>query len=65
MDELTVRLQGENALPSLPPVRWNKAEVEAGNAKGSELDVNYAVEGVSVPFHPGAEKYFKEAGALS
>ena len=43
----------------------NKAEVEAGNAKGSELDVNYAVEGVSVPFHPGAEKYFKEAGALS
>ena len=43
----------------------NKAEVEAGNAKGSELDVNYAVEGVSVPFHPGAEKYFKEVGALS
>ena len=30
-----------------------------------EQDVNYAVEGVSVPFHPGAEKYFKEAGALS
>ena len=29
MDELTVRLQGESALPSLPPVRWNKAEVEA------------------------------------
>lgn len=28
MDELTVKLQGENAMPSLPPVRWNKAEVE-------------------------------------
>ena len=43
----------------------NKADVVAGNAKGNELDVNYAVEGVSVPFHPGAEKYFKEVGALS
>lgn len=29
MDELTVKLQGENALPHLPPVLWNKAEVEA------------------------------------
>ena len=43
----------------------NKADVVAGNAKGNELDVNYAVEGVSVPFHPGAEKYFTEVGALS
>ncbi|MCJ7855743.1 TAXI family TRAP transporter solute-binding subunit [Lachnospiraceae bacterium NSJ-143] len=42
----------------------NKADIEAGHAKGAELDTQYAVEGVSVPFHPGAEKYFKEAGVL-
>ncbi|MBQ6058579.1 MAG: TAXI family TRAP transporter solute-binding subunit [Clostridia bacterium] len=41
-----------------------KEDVVAGNAKGSELDPAYAVEGVSVPFHPGAEKYFKEVGVL-
>lgn len=29
MDKLTVRLQGDSALPNLPPVRWNKADVDA------------------------------------
>ncbi|MBQ3077913.1 MAG: TAXI family TRAP transporter solute-binding subunit [Clostridia bacterium] len=42
-----------------------KADIVAGHSKGTELDTTYAVEGVSVPFHPGAEKYFKEVGALS
>ena len=42
----------------------NKADIEAGHTKGSELDPEYAVEGVSVPFHPGAEKYFKEVGVM-
>jgi TRAP transporter TAXI family solute receptor len=42
----------------------NKPAIEAAHAKGRELSHSYAVEGISVPFHPGAEKYFKEAGAL-
>lgn len=42
----------------------NKDTIVAAHAKGSELDLNYAVEGISVPFHPGAEKYFREAGAI-
>jgi len=42
----------------------NKEAIATGHAKGAELDTTYAVEGVSVPFHPGAEKYFKEIGAL-
>jgi TRAP transporter TAXI family solute receptor len=40
----------------------NKPEIEAAHDKGKELSVAYAVEGISVPFHPGAAKYFKEAG---
>lgn len=43
----------------------NKDAITASHAKGAELDTKYAVEGISVPFHPGAEKYFKEVGALS
>jgi len=43
----------------------NKEEITVGHAKGAELDPAYAVDGISVPFHPGAEKYFKEVGALS
>ena len=42
----------------------NKAKIEAAHAKGTELSTSYAVEGISVPFHPGAAKYFREIGAL-
>lgn len=42
----------------------NKDDITAGHAKGAEIDPAYAVDGISVKFHPGAEKYFKEVGAL-
>lgn len=42
----------------------NKALIEAAHAKGKELSTSYAVDGISVPFHPGAAKYFKEVGVL-
>jgi len=42
----------------------NQAELAEAHAKGAELSLEKAVEGVSVPFHPGAEKYFKEKGVL-
>ena len=42
----------------------SKAQIEAAHIKGSELSTAYAVEGISVPFHPGAAKYFREIGAL-
>jgi TRAP transporter TAXI family solute receptor len=42
----------------------NKAQIESAHVKGKELSPAYAVEGISVPFHPGAEKYLKEIGAL-
>ena len=42
----------------------SKDEIAAAHAKGEEIDPDYAVAGISFPFHPGAEKYFKEIGAL-
>jgi TRAP transporter TAXI family solute receptor len=42
----------------------SKAQIEAAHAKGKELSTSYAVEGISVPFHPGAAKYLREIGAL-
>jgi len=42
----------------------NKALIQAAHAKGAELSPAYAVDGISVPFHPGAAKYFKEIGAM-
>ena len=42
----------------------NLETLQASNAKASELSLESAVEGVSVPLHPGAEKYYKEAGVV-
>jgi TRAP transporter TAXI family solute receptor len=42
----------------------NQAELAAAHAKGKELNIQTAVKGVSIPFHPGALKYYKEKGAM-
>ncbi|MBQ8767167.1 MAG: TAXI family TRAP transporter solute-binding subunit [Clostridia bacterium] len=33
--------------------------------KAKEMSLEYAVSSISVPFHPGAEKYYKEVGAIA
>ena len=40
----------------------NLDELATAHAKGKEVSAKAAVTGVSVPFHPGAKKYFKEIG---
>ncbi|MCL1810134.1 MAG: TAXI family TRAP transporter solute-binding subunit [Clostridiales bacterium] len=42
----------------------NQNVLATGHAKGNELSAASAVQGVSIPFHPGAEKYYKEIGVL-
>ena len=39
-------------------------DIATGHAKGSELDPEYSVSGISVKLHPGAEKYYQEIGVL-
>ena len=38
--------------------------LDNGHAKGKLITAENAVKGAGIPFHPGAEKYFKEAGLL-
>ncbi|MBP5443833.1 MAG: TAXI family TRAP transporter solute-binding subunit [Treponema sp.] len=40
----------------------NLDQLSQANAKGKEVSVPNAVTGVSVPFHPGAKKFFAEVG---
>ena len=40
----------------------NKEEITAAHAKGAELDLTFATDGMAIPFHPGAAKYFAENG---
>ena len=36
----------------------------AGHAKGKLITLQNAVKGAGIPFHPGAEKFYREAGVL-
>ena len=40
----------------------NMDAIKAEHAKGAELSLENATEGLTVPFHAGAAKYFKEKG---
>ena len=40
----------------------NIKDITAENAKGAELSLENATSGMTVPFHAGAAKYFKEKG---
>lgn len=42
----------------------NKDTIALAHDKGNELDAAAAVQGASVPLHPGAERYYKEIGVL-
>ena len=39
-----------------------QADLITAHAKGEELDVTKSYEGISIPFHPGALKYYQELG---
>jgi len=42
----------------------NQGELAMSHAKGKALSLKTASSGVSIPFHPGAVKYYKEKGLM-
>ena len=38
--------------------------LQSGHAKGKSITLKNAVQGVGIPYHPGAERFYKEVGAL-
>ncbi|MDA8870061.1 TAXI family TRAP transporter solute-binding subunit, partial [Rhizobiaceae bacterium] len=46
---------------------WNdktRALLDAGHAKGKSITAETALNGVGIPLHAGAERFYKEAGLL-
>ncbi len=41
-----------------------RAALDAGHAKGKEIRSQTALLGLGIPLHPGAERFYKEAGLL-
>ena len=46
---------------------WEKqADIAAAHAKGKEMTTDVAVSAIGdVPLHPGAERFYKEAGIIA
>ncbi len=42
----------------------NVGEVAKAHNKGAEIKIDRALDGITIPFHPGAEKYLKEKGVM-
>lgn len=65
---VTSSKQPEALIYQVTAALWNPATrklLDSGHAKGREIRLETATEGVGIPLHPGAEKFYKEKGLTS
>ena len=63
----TTSKQPDDLVYEITKALWSdktRAMLDAGHAKGKEIRRETALQGISIPLHPGAEKFYKEAGLL-
>ena len=59
--------EDETLIYNITKALWNKESrklMDVGHAKGKTITPDTALSGVGVPLHPGAEKFYKEAGLI-
>ena len=64
---VTSAKQPEDLVYEITKALWNdktRTTLDTGHAKGKAIQKATALEGVGIPLHPGAEKFYKEAGLL-
>ena len=59
---VSARLDEDTVYEMTKALFENLPSLATAHAKGKEVSAKAAVTGISVPFHPGAEKYYREAG---
>ena len=65
VNDLTVEFKlGKNQIVKAVYSEAAQKALAAGHAKGKFITPANAVVGAGIPFHPGAEKFYKEAGLL-
>lgn len=64
---VTSAKQPEDLVYGITKAIWNdnsRKLLDAGHAKGKAIRKETALDGVGIPLHPGAAKFYKEAGLL-
>ena len=58
------KLSGDLVYKMLETMYANTDRLIAAHSQGKNIKIESALEGMSIPLHSGAEKYFKEKGVL-
>jgi len=64
---VTSAKQPDELVYGITKALWNansRKLLDSGHAKGKAITKETALEGAGIPLHPGAEKFYKEAGLL-
>jgi TRAP transporter TAXI family solute receptor len=64
---VTSAKQPDELIYGITKALWNENSrklLDAGHAKGKAIKTDNALKGLGVPLHPGAERFYKEAGLL-
>ncbi|WP_099863902.1 TAXI family TRAP transporter solute-binding subunit [Pararhizobium haloflavum] len=59
--------QPEDLIYEITKALWNdntRAQFDAGHQKGKEITMETALDGVGIPLHPGAERFYREEGMI-
>ncbi|MYZ49351.1 TAXI family TRAP transporter solute-binding subunit [Propylenella binzhouense] len=59
--------QPDDLVYAITKALWNdntRALLDSGHAKGKMITKETALSGIGIPLHPGAERFYKEAGLL-
>ncbi|MCP4748044.1 MAG: TAXI family TRAP transporter solute-binding subunit [Desulfobacteraceae bacterium] len=64
MMAVTADLEEDVVYSVLKAVYDDLDQVKKAHAKFSDMDVSKGLSGMSIPLHPGAERYYKEAGII-
>lgn len=63
----TSEKESEELIYNITKALWNDESrklLDVGHAKGKTITPDTALAGIGVPLHPGAEKFYKEAGLI-
>ena len=64
---VTSAKQPDDLVYNITKALWSdgtRKALDAGHAKGKQITLENAVKSAGIPFHPGAEKFYREAGVL-
>lgn len=64
---ITSANQPEELVYQITAALWNENSrrlLDAGHQKGREITADSALDGIGIPLHPGAERFYREVGLL-